>query len=397
MSEETQSGPVAGGPLWRDGVWRAVTAAFLFNGLLFGVWASRVPAFKERFDLEPGALGLLLLALAAGAIVSFPLAGALSEKWGADRLTLRCGWVYGPVLVGLALAPGPVSLGAALFLFGAVHGSMDVAMNGWGAQCEDRLKRSTMSVFHAMFSLGAGIGAASGYVAVRSGLEPQVHFIIVAFAGGLTAVAIMIPAVQERVAATPDNTSGPLLALPTGPLVLIGLIAFTASMGEGAIADWSAVFLRTAVGSGKAQAALGYATFSVTMVLVRLSGGRLVERFGPVVTTRASAASAFAGLTTVVLGQTPIVVLGGFALVGAGYAVLMPLAFSRAARDAHVAPGPAIAAVATLGYGGLLLGPPVIGFVAQMTGLRLSFVLLALLALLAFALAPALRTSGPRD
>ncbi|WP_298837288.1 MFS transporter [uncultured Roseobacter sp.] len=378
--------------LWRDRGWRAVVAAFTFNGLLFGVWASRVPAFKEGFALEPGTLGLLLLALAAGAIVSFPLAGALSEKWGADRLTIRCAFVYGPALVALALAPGPVSLAVLLFFFGAAHGSMDVAMNGWGAQIEDRLERSTMSVFHAAFSLGAGLGAASGYAAVSAGLGVLPHFAAVVVPGGILALALMIPAAAAPTAVTgPDSPPGPLVALPRGALGFVGLIALSASMGEGAIADWGAVFLRIAVEATEAQAALGYAVFSIMMVLVRLTGGHLTERFGPVLTTRASAVSAFTGMMLVVFSEALGTVLSGFALVGAGYAVLMPLVFSRAARDETMAPGPAIAAVATLGYGGMLLGPPVIGFIAELTGLRLSFLVLAALAVMAFVLAPWLR------
>ncbi|AXI47965.1 MFS transporter [Sulfitobacter sp. SK012] len=377
--------------LWADAEWRAVVAAFALNGMLFGAWAARVPAFKERFDLEPGTLGLLLLALAAGAIASFPLAGALSERWGAPKLTTLCAWAYAPALILLAFAPAPLALAVALFLFGAMHGAMDVAMNGWGAQVEKRTARSTMSVFHAMFSLGAGLGAASGFVAVRMGLAPELHFTAVAFVGGAIALSAMISVKRSEKPLPADGTSNPLVALPSGALFLVGIIAFAISMGEGAMADWSAVFLRVAANATEAQAALGYAAFSATMVLTRLGGGMLVERFGPVVTVRASAATAFIGLTTAIVGQEVPAILFGFALTGVGYAVVMPLVFSRAARDPDVPTGPAIASVATLGYGGMLLGPPVIGFIAQLTGMRLSFIALAGLAILAAFLAPKLK------
>ena len=377
--------------MMRDSGWRAVVAAFAFNGLLLGAWASRVPAFKDGFALTPGALGLLLLALAGGAIVSFPFAGLLFERWGADRLTLRCAWLYGPALVLLALAPTVPLLGLALFAFGALHGAMDVAMNGWGARVEARLGRATMSIYHAMFSLGAGIGAGSGYAAVKLGLGPLAHFGAVAGVGGVLVLAAMIPVQGQDGAAPASDGPRPLLALPSGPLVLVGLIAFSVSMGEGAITDWSALFLRAMVQASEAQAALGYAAFSATMVLMRLSGGVVVARLGAVATTRASGAVAFAGLALVVSTDALGVALAGFALVGIGYAVVMPLAFSRAAADPAMRPGPAIASVATLGYGGMLLGPPLVGFVAQMAGLRMSFAMLALLALLAVTLAPTLR------
>lgn len=374
-------------PLWADTEWRAVGAAFALNGLLFGAWAARVPAFKERFDLEPGTLGLLLLALAAGAIASFPLAGALCERWGAPKLTILCAWAYAPSLILLAFTPTPLVLAPALFVFGAMHGAMDVAMNGWGAQVETRTARSTMSVFHALFSLGAGLGAASGFVAVRMGLGPESHFTIVALVGGAVGLAAMICEKGSHRSSPVGGASSPLVALPSGPLFLVGLIAFAVSMGEGAMADWSAVFLALTAAATEAQAALGYAIFSAAMVLTRLGGGVLVERFGAVATVRASALIAFVGLTTAIVGQDVAVILIGFALTGAGYAVVMPLVFSRAARDPDVPAGPAIASVATLGYGGMLLGPPVIGFIAQLTGMRLSFIALAGLAILAAILA----------
>lgn len=391
MSDTAFKTPAPAASVLGDAAWRAVVAAFTYNGLLFGAWAARVPAFKDKFDLAPGSLGVLLLALAAGAIASFPIAGALSEKWGADRLSLRCAWGYGPALIALALAPNPMTLGVVLFVFGAFHGSMDVAMNGWGAQVDERLGRNTMSIFHALFSLGAGLGAASGFLAVQLGAEPDWHFAVVALLGGALALCIMTPAIQAQSQPVAPPEKRPILTFPSGQLFLVGLIAFTVSMGEGAMVDWSAVFLRIVVGATDSQAALGYSVFSVMMVVTRLCGGIIVERFGPVLTTRLCALIAFAGLVLAMLSQSLTPVLIGFALMGIGYAVIMPLVFSRAARDPDVAPGPAIASVATLGYGGMLLGPPVIGFIAQVTGMRYSFGVLAGLTLLAFFLASHMR------
>ena len=393
MSDTSVRDEAAQGSLWADAEWRAVIAAFALNGLLFGAWAARVPAFKEGFALDPGTLGLLLLGLAGGAIAAFPLAGALSERWGAQILTWRCALGYAPALVLLALAPTPLMLGLTLAFFGAMHGAMDVAMNGWGAQVETRTKRSTMSVFHAVFSFGAGLGAASGFAAVQLGLGPLEHFSAVALIGGVVCLAVMYKS-PSSIETKAQATSGPLFAFPRGPLLLVGLIAFSASMGEGAMADWSAVFLRLASAATEAQAALGYAVFSVAMVLTRLCGGLLVDRFGAVATVRTSMATAVLGLSIAILSQSVTFVLAGFALTGIGYAVVMPLVFSRAARDPKIASGPAIASVATLGYGGMLLGPPVIGFVAQITGMRMSFAVLAVLALLATALAGKMRVES---
>lgn len=302
-------------------------------------------------------------------------------------MTVLCAWVYAPALLLLTLSPTTLALAAALFLFGAMHGAMDVAMNGWGAEVEARTARSTMSIFHAMFSFGAGLGAASGFVAVQMGFGPEMHFALVALLGGSIGLAAMIPEKRLYRPSGADGVSNPLVALPSGTLFLVGIIAFAVSMGEGAMADWSAVFLATAADATEAQAALGYAIFSAAMVLTRLGGGVLIEHFGPVTTVRTSAVIAFVGLTIAIVGQGVPIILIGFALTGVGYAVVMPLVFSRAAHDPHVPSGPAIASVATLGYGGMLLGPPVIGFIAQLTGMRLSFIALAGLAILAAVLA----------
>lgn len=383
--------------LWRDSGWRAVVAAFALNGMLFGVWASRVPGFKEAFSLSQATLGLLLLGLAGGAILSFPFAGGLSERLGAARMTLLCAILYCPALVALALAPSVLWLGLALFVFGALHGSMDVAMNSWGAKVETRMGRSTMSIFHAMFSLGAGLGAASGYFAVKMGLSPLSHFTVMAAVGGAAAIALIWPERDTVPARAPVAGAGQkLFALPAGPLLLVGLVAFAASVGEGAMADWSAVFMQRIIHLSEAQAALGYAAFSATMVLTRLSGGVLVQWFGPVAVTRASGLIACLGLAMVIFAGGLVSALLGFALIGVGYAAVMPLAFSRAANDPDIAPGPAIASVATVGYGGMLLGPPVVGFVAEITNLQISFAMLGALALLAAILAPAMRIGGPR-
>ena len=378
--------------------WRAVVAMFFLNGALFGVWASRVPAIKDRFALDPAELGLILLALAGGAIVSFPVAGVATDRVGPARLTRGLAAAYVPSLVLVGLSPSVPLLVIAILLFGATFGGMDVAMNGWGAEVERALGRPIMSGLHAMFSLGAGFGAATGYFASDAGLPPAVHFALVALPLG--AVALLVAA--RPWSAPPKRPSageaGPALAWPRGALLLVGLIAFGVALGEGALADWSAIYLVSVAGADEATAALGYAVFSAAMVTMRLLGDRVVEIFGAVPTARVSCTVAAAGVGLAVGGATVGLSLAGFLLMGIGYAVVMPLAFSRAARDPEVPAGVAIASVATLGYGGMLVGPPLIGVVAEITSLRIAFCLLALLALVAAVLARNLGVwaSGPR-
>jgi MFS family permease len=369
----------------------AVSAMFALNGALFGTWASRIPDFVERFAIPSGLLGLLLLCLAGGAILSFPLAGALSDRFGAATLTRAMAAFYGVALACLALSPSIWLLTASLLLFGMGHGAMDVAMNAWGAEVERGRGRHLMPMFHAMFSLGAGLGAASGYGALSAGFGVAPHFLLLG--GLLTVGALGLASGRWESVRTPR--SGVAFALPRGHLVAVGLIAFACSLGEGAMADWSAVFLDRATEASAAQAALGYAAFSVTMVVTRLSGGILIAALGAGRAARISGAFAFVGITIVMLSTQLVPALAGFALLGVGYAVIMPLAFSRAAAEPGVGAGRAIAGVATLGYGGMLLGPPVIGFLAELTSLRLSFLLLAVLSALSIAFGGVLQSRMP--
>lgn len=365
--------------------WRAVAAMFALNGALFGVWASRIPAFVHRLEIAPGQLGLVLLALACGAIAAFPLAGSLTDRLGAARTTRALAVIYVTALCLLPLAPSLWVLALILALFGSAFGGMDVAMNTWGAEVEARAGRPMMSSLHAMFSLGAGLGAASGYGAVRIGLEPALHFWFSgAILGALALWTAAIPWTSDR------HEGGPVFALPRGKLALVGLVAFGSALGEGAMADWSAVFMNIVTHATEAQAALGYAAFSIVMVSLRLAGDRIVRLWGPVLAVRLSGVTAATGAVVALSLSTPAAAIAGFALMGAGYALVMPLAFSRAASDPNLSAGRAIASVATLAYGGMLAGPPLIGAIAALASLKAGFGLIALLALMISVLAGAL-------
>ncbi|MGV6803278.1 MAG: MFS transporter [Ruegeria sp.] len=361
---------------------------FILNGALFGIWASRIPAVRDRLGLSHEDLGFGLLFMAAGAVCSFPVTGRLTDRFGAVSVTRVIAVLYTFSLILLAAADGFTVLAVFLFIFGAFHGSMDVAMNAWAAEVEQTFDKPVMSSFHAMWSLGAGLGALSGYGAVQLQLGVLAHFLI---AGGITvALALALSWVRwTSRRSVPEGKS--IFALPTGILVLVGVTAMCGALGEGAVADWSAIFLRDVTGVAESIAALGYAVFSVAMVAVRLLGGVAIARFGPVAVARVSGVCAALGVFLVISAGSAGGALTGFALMGVGYAVIMPLAFSRAANDPNVPPGQAIASVATLGYGGLLIGPPLIGFLAGILSLRLAFAVLLPLAVVIVVLAGALR------
>ena len=366
--------------------WRAVAALFALQGALFGTWASRIPAFADRLDLSEGILGLILLAAAGGALASFPIAGGISDRRGAASTARFFAVTHVLVTALLPFAPNAALLALGLFAFGAAMGSTDVAMNAWGAEVERKGGRPIMSSLHAMFSLGAGLGALSGFVAVKLGLGPLPHFWLVCAAFG--AAGLWLSAIPWTSQA---SDGGPAFALPKGPLLLVALFAFCSSLGEGAMADWSALFLEKVKAATEAEAALGFAAFSVAMVATRLAGDRITVFFGPVVTGRIAGLTSATGAVIAILAPGLWMALAGFALMGVGFATVVPLAFSRAANDPDIPPGQAIAATATLGYGGMLIGPPAIGFIAEWTSLSTSFALIAAMSLGTALLAPALK------
>ncbi len=380
--------------LRRNGYW-AVAAMFLLNGGLFGVWASRIPSFVERFQISPDHLGLLLLGMATGGIASFSVAGRLSDRHGAGVITRRIAVLYMVSLSLIGPASSVLTLALAIVVFGAMQGALDVAMNAWGAEVECQLERPVMSSLHAMFSLGAGLGAASGYLAVQYGIGTGPHFLGV---GLLLGVGALTVSAGRWPSATPIGTelSGGLI-LPRGPLALVGLIAACASLSEGAMADWSGVFLHSVTGLSEAQSTLGYAAFSAAMFVMRLLGDPIVRRWGPSRSAQVSGAMAASGVLLAVSGGSAGVVLTGFALMGLGFANIAPLAFSRAGSDPDLPPGAAIAGVATFGYGGLLLGPVVIGWISGATSLVAGFGILAGLALVISLLGNHLKLPGSKS
>ncbi|SDY61984.1 MFS transporter [Citreimonas salinaria] len=373
--------------------WRSVAAAFALNGVLLGCWASRVPAIAAGFGLDEGALGLLLLVMGVGALVSFPIAGTLADRFGAVRVTR---WIASIYLVSIALvglAPVVPALGLALFLFGMCHGAMDVAMNSWAAEVERHMGRSVMSSFHAMWSLGAGLGAAGGFAATSLSLPVSLHFVLAAALTALLFGPFLRIDWTSRIAA--GGAGDPVFAFPRGALVFVGLIALGAGLGEGAAVDWSAVFLADVLGAAETQATLGYAVFSVTMVAMRLCVDRLITRHGPRRVALVSGLLAASGYVLCAVSTALPLALASFVLMGMGYAAVIPLAFSRAAADPDIPAGQAIASVATLGYGAMLMGPPAIGFIADVSSLRVSFVLVGLFALLIAVLSPVLGRARP--
>jgi MFS family permease len=353
----------------------AVTVMFLLNGTVFASWVPHIPAVKARLGINDGQLGLLLLCIAAGSIASLALSGWLVARFGSRAVSVAAA-------VGLCLAlPFPVVSGsllvvaAALALFGAFNGALDVAMNAQAVEVQRRYGRSIMSAFHGCFSLGGLIGAGLAGLLIKLGVGGLEHAIAVALAGLAAAggaACWLLPSPPSHAAREP------VFVRPTGVLVPLGVLALFALLIEGAMADWSAVYLADAHGASLDVAATGYAVFSLTMAAGRFGGDRLIDRFGVVSVLRACAVLATAGLLLTVVGGQGAA-LAGFACIGFGMANIVPLLFSAAGRVPGVEPGRALAAVASAGYFGFLVGPPFIGFVAHALSLTAAFGLMAFL------------------
>ncbi|SHH33826.1 MFS transporter [Cognatishimia maritima] len=374
-------------------LWLAITAAFMVNGAFYGVWAARIPAIAQEFALSHRDLGLLLLLLALGAILCFPIAGRMSDRHGAPLVTRLLTLGKAVSMLGLAHSPNVSTLALSLFCFGACHGGMDVAMNAWGADVERAAKRTWMPSFHAMWSLGAGLGALSGFAAVSADLTYTTHFLFTLVLVPLLGFwGMNIRWEQSTRGASPKKSSW--FPLPRGMLLLVGVFAACTTIGEGAMADWSAIYLLEVAQTAEHIAPLGLAVFSSAMVFMRLLGGIVIAKLGPTQAAITSGIAAVLGTGIVVFGASTAILMLGFIAMGFGYALAMPIAFSRAGNDPHTPPAQAIASVATLGYGGILLGPPVIGFLSEFVSLRGAFGVLLALALLMLVIAPTIRADA---
>jgi predicted MFS family arabinose efflux permease len=357
----------------------ATSALFFANGAGAANWVVRIPAVQDNLNLSTGALGAALLCIALGSLVAMPLTGLFVARAGSKTVSRAAALAFFLALPLPALAPDfPLFVGG-LLIFGATTGSLDVSMNSQGVTVELQYGRPIMSSYHALFSLGGLVGAAIGGLIAGWGIAPGPHLVGAAVVLGACALGIS----HWMLGANADVVEhGPMFARPTRALAALGVVAFCVLMGEGAVSDWSAIYLRRIVGTGPGLAAAGFAVFSLTMAFGRLGGDYLVGRLGPMVPVRAGGAVAAVGVILAVLAPWPPTVLIGFALVGLGFSFVFPVVVSAAARTPGTAASVAISAISTTGYFGFLVGPPLIGLTAEIIGLRSALLIVATLGVL---------------
>jgi predicted MFS family arabinose efflux permease len=355
---------------------RATRLVFFIAGFTMSAWAPLVPFVKARAGINDGVLGLLLLCLGGGSIVTMPLAGALAARYGCRLVIVTSALLLCLTLPLLATLSSLPLLVASLLAFGASAGSIDVSMNIQAIIVERASGRSMMSGFHGLFSLGGIAGAAGISAALGLWASPLVATLCVA-CGVLLVLALAAPYLLPY----GSRSDGPAFALPRGVVLFIGLLCFVLFLTEGAVLDWSAVFLTSARGMSPSYAGLGYAAFASTMTVGRLAGDRIVRRFGGgriIVFGGLCAAAGFAAAT--LIPSWPAT-LFGYALVGVGCSNIVPVLFSSVGRQTVMAENVAVPAITTLGYAGILAGPAAVGFVAHAASLSAAFMILAVMLL----------------
>ena len=346
--------------------------AFFIAGFGLAAWAPLVPYAKARAGLDEATLGLLLLCLGTGSILAMPMAGLLATRFGCRKVLIG-----GTLLICLALPllASVTSIGlliATLFVFGAGLGVVDSTVNLQAVIVERASARTMMSGFHGLFSVGAIAGAAGVSALLALGLSPLQAIgivVVVLLAALLKAAAHLLP--------YGSKSSGPAFAIPHGVVLFIGLLCFIVFLAEGAMLDWSAVYLTTDKHIVEAYAGLGYAAFALTMTIGRLLGDTIVRRLGPTNVIVLGGLFAACGMALATLAPNWHIALLGYALVGVGCSNIVPVLYTAVGKQTVMPENIAVPAITTLGYAGILAGPAAIGFIADVSSLSSAFLLIS--------------------
>ena len=355
----------------------AARAFFFIGGFGTATWAPLVPLLRERLMVGDDVLGMLLLCIGVGSLLTMPLSGALAMRLGCRRVVMTASILFAAILL-LVSCVDALSLAVPIVLiFGAVMGCIDVVVNIVAVLVEKGIGRRIMSGMHAFWSLGGFVGA--GLYGVWVGLLGLTPFQSTAIAAGLI---LLLTAVFGRHLIPYGGGGGALLALPRGIIVFVGMTAFIAFLSEGAVMDWGGVYLTTVRGMDLALAGTGYSVFSAAMLMMRFLGDRVVQRIGALPVAVGGALLAFGGILLVMFAPADVLLYVGFFAIGIGSANIVPVFFSLMGRQDVMPVSAAVSAVSTMGYLGILAGPAVIGFVSSLTTLQTAFAMLAALSIL---------------
>lgn len=367
----------------------AVGTFFFIQGVVFATWASRIPDIKELLKLSEAGLGGVLLALPAGQLSAMALSGYLVSRYGSRKMLGLAAFLYPSMLVLIGTVTSVWQLLLGLFFFGMCGNLSNISVNTQAIGVERLYRRSIMASFHGIWSLAGFTGGIIASFMVGSRISPFNHFCVIY---GITLVLMFIarnyilPRDMHRAAGgAPERRN--IFVKPDKFILMLGLLAFASMICEGTMFDWSGIYFEQVVRAPRELTRTGYVAFMATMAGGRFAGDWLITRFGVLLVLRTSGLLILSGMLISVIWPQVIPATAGFLLVGAGTSSVVPLAYSLAGKSQTLLPGVALAVVSSIGYLGFLIGPPLIGFIAELLSLRGSFALIAILGLGATILA----------
>jgi MFS family permease len=356
----------------------AVSALFYSNGLCFSSWASRIPQIKEGLALSDGQLGLILLGMPLGSLLSLLPSGILVERFGSRILIIIAAITHASFLPLIGLSSSIWALSFAVFLFGMAGNFFNITMNTQAVSVEVKYGRTIMASFHGLWSVAGFSGAAIGAFMISLKVIPFYHFITVS---GVALIILSVAFPYLVIDYTKKKSPGFVFVKPDKRLLKIGVIAFCGMLCEGCMFDWSGVYFQNVVGAERGLVAAGFISFMTTMALGRFFSDKITNNIGGRKMFMISGIMISSGLMLSVLFPTLLFAIIGFFIVGAGVASVIPLTFSYAGKSSKLSAGVAIALVATIGTFGFLIGPALIGFISEALNLRASFTLVAVMGL----------------
>jgi MFS family permease len=357
---------------------RAVAAMFFMAGLCFSSWASRTETIQQKLALSDAGFGLVLFALPVGLMLSLPLAGWAVTKVGSRKVLAVALSLYGISLIGLGLVNSVFLLVVNLILFGMASNSVNISVNTQAVATELLYTKPIMASFHGLWSLAGFMGAGIGTFMIGEHIKPAPHFMIIA---AVTVVSVVV-CWKYLHNDTGGKREATAFVMPDNSLITLGVIAFCSLVVEGAMFDWSTIYFKKVVMAQGAWVGAGLTAGMCTMAAGRFVADAFSARFGLKITLQLSGLLSMCGILVAVIFPTLVPAIIGLMLIGAGISSVVPMVYSAAGRSTTMQPGPAIAAVSTIGFIGFLIGPPVIGFLAEASSLKMSFLFLAVMALL---------------
>ncbi|MEX2568160.1 MAG: MFS transporter [Cyclobacteriaceae bacterium] len=354
---------------------------FFLAGFCFSSWASRIPDFQREFSLSEGQLGSLLLGMPLGSLLALPLAAWAVFRFGSKVVVLIGMAFYIVALILIGLSTSVFILAVMVFVFGMLGNVMNISLNTQAVHIEKDYKRNILSSFHGLWSLAGFFGAGLGALMVYIGISPGIHYFLVMIMG--LGIIIFAKSGLVKEASGKESAGGGLFfKRPGGVILKLGMVGFCGMMCEGCLFDWSGVYMATVALAPPHLVPAGYVAYMGAMAMGRFIADKLANKWGKVPVIQTSGAMIFLGLIAAVIWPSFWVVIIGFLLVGFGTASVVPLTYSMAGLSKDYAPGIAIAMVSTISFFGFLLGPPIIGFVAELLDLRSSFALMSIVGLM---------------